>query len=276
MLRCATAGAIRCCSIGFNCASTIELPLNAPIGSVIASGSIRKRMPMVGRLETMVKPMPASRSARTARFAPSVRILSLVSSVPSTSETTSAMRVMAATSSSWRTMSSTMASTGASIDTVIGRSSGCGGSSVLNWLVEQSRRHEMPLAGGEPVRDQLLRAVEKDDADVVASMHEDVAIGALQRRAGDDGVLAGLADAVDLVGDRLQPGPAVFVGERMARAHLGDIGGRMKSVAVLVTPAQPRGEAFGDGALARAGYAHHDQRARRSSHQPRKFSGSAA
>ena len=36
--------------------------------------------------------------------------------------------------SSWRTMSSTMASTGASIETVIGRSLGCGGSSVLNWL----------------------------------------------------------------------------------------------------------------------------------------------
>ena len=68
--------------------------VNAPNGNVIASGSIRKPIPMVGRLETMVKPMRASCSARTARFAPSVRTLSLGKSVPSTSETTSAMRFM--------------------------------------------------------------------------------------------------------------------------------------------------------------------------------------
>src|ERR1700709_1623236 len=76
----------------------------------------------------------------------------------------------------------------------------------LELAGEQSRWHEMPLAGGEPARDQILRTVQKDDADIVASMHEDVAIDALQRRAGDEGVLACLAGAVDLVGDRLQPG----------------------------------------------------------------------
>jgi hypothetical protein len=97
-LRCATAGAIKYCSIGLSCASTIELPLKAPTGSVIASGAIRKPMPIVGRLETMVKPIPAACSPRTAFFAPSVRVLSLVSSVPSTSETTSAMRLMKALS----------------------------------------------------------------------------------------------------------------------------------------------------------------------------------
>ena len=47
-------------------------------------------------------------------------------------------------------------------------------------------------------------------------------------------MLAGLADPVDLVGDRLQPGPAIFVGQGMAGAHLGDIAGGMKPVAVLV------------------------------------------
>jgi hypothetical protein len=57
---------IGCCSTGFIWGSTIELPLKAPTGSVIASDSVRKRMPMVGRLLTMVKPMPAawSRAAR--------------------------------------------------------------------------------------------------------------------------------------------------------------------------------------------------------------------
>ena len=49
----------------------------------------------------------------------------------------------------------------------------------------------MALARGKPGGDQILRAVEKDDADIVAAVHENVAIGALQRRAGDDGALAG-------------------------------------------------------------------------------------
>ena len=47
-------------------------------------------------------------------------------------------------------------------------------------------------------------------------------------------MFAGRADPVDLVGDRLQPGPAVLVGEGMAGAHLGDIAGGMKLVAILV------------------------------------------
>jgi hypothetical protein len=43
-------------------------------------------------------------------------------------------------------------------------------------------------------------------------MHEDVAIGVLQRGAGDDGMLAGPAYPLDLIGDRSQPGPAIFIG----------------------------------------------------------------
>ena len=88
------------------------------------------------------------------------------------------------------------------------------------------------------------RAVEKDDADVAPSMHQDVAIGALQRGAGDHGALAGLADPVDLVGNRLQPGPAILVGQRLAGAHLGDIAGGVKPVAILVAPADPLRPAF--------------------------------
>src|SRR3984893_6822555 len=51
--------------------------------------------------------------------------------------------------------------------------------------VEKPRRHEVPFAPGKPVRDQCRRAVEKDDADVTASMHQDVAISVLQRGTGD-------------------------------------------------------------------------------------------
>ena len=66
---------------------------------------------------------------------------------------------------------------------------------------------------------------EIDDTNVAASMHENIAIGALERRAGDHGTLAGPADPVDLGRNRLQPGPAVFIGEGMAGVHLGDIAG---------------------------------------------------
>ena len=141
-------------------------------------------------------------------------------------------------------MSSTMASTGASIDTVTGFSSRVRRLQRLELAGQQARRHEMTFSRGEPARDQFLRAVEKDDADILASMHEDVAIGALQRGAGDHGVLAGLADPVDLGGDGLQPGPAILVGQRLAGAHLGDVAGGVKPVAILVSPAQPFGQRF--------------------------------
>ena len=59
----------------------------------------------------------------------------------------------------------------------------------LELAGEQPRRHEMSLAGGEPVRNQILRAVQKNDANIATSMNEDIAIGAFQRRAGDDRVL---------------------------------------------------------------------------------------
>src|ERR1700730_8799600 len=93
-------------------------------------------------------------------------------------------------------------------------------------------------------------------------MHEHLAIGALQRRAGDHGLLSGLADPFDLIGDSLQPGPAIFVGERLTGAHLRDVARGVKLVAILVAPAEALRQFFPNGALARAGHAHHDQRAR--------------
>src|SRR5260221_3918854 len=119
----------------------------------------------------------------------------------------------------------------------------------------------MALPLGEAVSDQFWRTLEIDDPDIVPSMYEDVPIGALQRGAGDHRMLAGLADPVDLAGNCLQPGPTVFIGQGVAGAHLGDVARGMKLVAILVRPAEPFGELVRDGALARAGHAHHDQRA---------------
>src|ERR1700704_701129 len=117
---------------------------------------------------------------------------------------------------------------------------------------------------GEAACDQILRALEIDDADILASMHEDIAIEALKRGAGDHSVLAGLADPVDLIGDRLQPWPAIFICEGLAGSHLGYIAQGVKLVAILEAPAQSLGQLFPDSALARARHAHHDKHARRS------------
>src|SRR5260370_29031178 len=74
-------------------------------------------------------------------------------------------------------------------------------------------------------------------------------------------MFAGVADPVDLLGDRLQPWPPIFIGKGLAGAHLGDVARGVKPVAILVAPAQSLRQPFPDGALARAGHAHHDQRA---------------
>src|SRR5579859_4971696 len=128
---------------------------------------------------------------------------------------------------------------------------------------QESGWHEMTFAAAEPLCNESLRALEVNQTDVGSMMREDVAIGALERRAADHHSAARIADAIDLGGNGLEPGPAVLVGQGVACAHLGDVAGRMELVGVLVWPAEPRCQRLADGGLARAGYAHQDQRARR-------------
>ena len=138
---------IRCCSIGFSAGSTMRAAVE---------GADRQR----DRQRLDQKPHADGRAARGDReadagvvqlphraLARSVRILSLVRSVPSTSETTSAMRVMGrSVLTVGATMLSTIASTGASIETVTGCSSAVRRLQRLELAVEQPGRHEMSLA----------------------------------------------------------------------------------------------------------------------------------
>src|SRR5208337_1372500 len=82
--------------------------------------------------------------------------------------------------------------------------------------VEERGRHEMPVACGQPARDQLATALEKNDLHVGALADEDIAVGALERRAGDHAVIADAARRIDPGGNGMQPGPAVLVGEWLA------------------------------------------------------------
>src|SRR5580700_7642887 len=89
--------------------------------------------------------------------------------------------------------------------------------------VEQRRRHEMVVAGGNAPRDQFAVALEENQPHVAPLADQNIAIGALERRAGDDAVVAGAARFVDPGGDGAQPRPAIFVGQRLAVVHFLDV-----------------------------------------------------
>src|ERR1700738_3185771 len=129
--------------------------------------------------------------------------------------------------------------------------------------LKQGWRHEVTGAQRKPAGNQVAVALEIDNPDVVPAVHENFAISAFQRRAGDDGMFAVPAYPVDLVGNGLQPRPTILVGQWLSGAHLLDIALGMKFVAVFAGPVQSFAELARDGALARAGHAHDNEGAGR-------------
>src|SRR6266571_2631716 len=145
----------------------------------------------------------------------------------------------------------------------------------LELAVQQARRHEVTVAGGHASRDQRLAALQIDETYVPAAVDDDVAIAALERRAGEHDVPAGAARFVDERGDGVEPRPAVLVGERDALVHLLDIGGRVEPIAVLEFPAEAPGQQRADGALAGARDAHDDEGGDARGRRPLRRSGLA-
>ncbi len=119
--------------------------------------------------------------------------------------------------------------------------------------VDHRRRHEVAPARGETPDDLVAFHGEIDEADV-AGTTECVPVVALQRRAGDHGVVLG----AHRLAKRREPRPAVVVGKRRARGHLLAAGGTMERVRVDERDATPRGQLGGDGRLSRPGDAHDD------------------
>jgi hypothetical protein len=58
---------------------------------------------------------------------------------------------------------------------------------------------------------------------------------------------------VDPSPDRLQPGPAIGIGERLPGGHLLDVGRRVEAVGIGVLPAEATGQHRAHGGLAAAG-----------------------
>ena len=137
--------------------------------------------------------------------------------------------------------------------TTMSVSSASGGSSVSNWLATMSAPMKWPVRWSARSRAVAASRCEEHEAHVTG-VAEQIAVPAGQRRAGDDDVVR----AAQLLADAGQPGPAVVVGQRMTRRHLGDVGRRVQRVGVDEHGADGVGDRLADRGLARPGDAHDD------------------
>src|SRR5215831_13678607 len=99
----------------------------------------------------------------------------------------------------------------------------------------------MILAGLEALTDQVHVALEIDEPHALPVTDNAAAVGTLQRRAGDDGGLAGRAACVDPLRNGREPRPAVVIVECNAATHLGNVGWRMEAVGIPEWPTEPLG-----------------------------------
>src|SRR6476620_4119566 len=96
----------------------------------------------------------------------------------------------------------------------------------------------MLMPRGDTARDQGLVALQIDETDVGPIPDQNIAVAALQGGARDDAMSTRAARLVDPVGDRMQPGPTVLVGEWNAAVHLVDVRSWMKPIRVLEFPSE--------------------------------------
>ncbi len=129
----------------------------------------------------------------------------------------------------------------------------------VELAAQQRGRHVFMVACCDPRRDQRLRAFDVDEGNVRPRRANAIAIGALERGAGQYARLALTGPAFELLANPVEPGPAVGVGQGRSLPHLLDIGRRMQPVALHERPAELFGEQLGDGRLAAARHAHDDQ-----------------
>src|SRR3981081_2415701 len=105
----------------------------------------------------------------------------------------------------------------------------------------------MPMTGGDAAGDELFVPFEEEETDIWASADHNVSVAALARRAGDDPMSARGPRLVDPGCNRVQPRPAILIGQRNTLVHLFDIGGRVEPIAILEFPLQACGEKRSDG-----------------------------
>jgi hypothetical protein len=97
-----------------------------------------------------------------------------------------------------------------------------------------------------------------DEGQVGVAAAQQVAVVALEGGAGEHQADSLAARLGDLVAQHRKPAGAVVVVERRAGAHLGHIGGRMKSIALHIGGAKAMRQPLPDFALAATADAHDD------------------
>jgi hypothetical protein len=96
----------------------------------------------------------------------------------------------------------------------------------LELAAQQGGVHEVAGSGCQSPADQLLRPAQVDELDDLGGVVlKVVLVGVLQGGAGQDDALPAAPGLLDEPAQRLQPGPAVVVGQRDAAPNLLDVGG---------------------------------------------------
>src|ERR1700738_3022485 len=95
--------------------------------------------------------------------------------------------------------------------------------------LEQRGRHEMPMTQRHSACDQLPLPLEIHEAYLASAADQNAAVSAFERRARDNGMLARLLRAFDEFCNGAQPRPSVVISERLAGMHFFDVGGGGKT-----------------------------------------------
>jgi hypothetical protein len=110
----------------------------------------------------------------------------------------------------------------------------------------------------QPRLDQLETAMEVDETDVGHALREQTPVLLFEGGAGDHGRFVVLAQLDNQLVQALQPGQAIFVVQRLASGHFGDVLRRMKVVSVEKGIIQAPRQGATDGRLTGTGDAGED------------------
>src|SRR5262245_6839374 len=112
----------------------------------------------------------------------------------------------------------------------------------IDLALQQACRHEMAAAPCQALGDEVSAAVKVDEPYFRPITDDDLAIGSLERGAGNyPRLLVGTLN-VDPSGHLLEPRLSVCVRERNSCLHLGNVCLRVKRVALLEAPAEARSQ----------------------------------
>ena len=117
----------------------------------------------------------------------------------------------------------------------------------------------MPLTMSHALLELIGLGKQMNEEDSPLRAGEQVAIGALERRTGDDRLDAVCGALAHPVAHGLQPGPAVLVGQGDAAAHLVDVDLGVEVVGLGDRPPQCVVKVERGRGLAAAGHSHEDE-----------------